>query len=154
MISRNTAFTYKGKPVDAKQLGRELGVRYVLEGSVQRSGNQVRINTQLVDAETGAHLWAERFDRDAGDLFALQNEITARIARALQSQLAIAESRRPTARPDALDYILRGRAVLTKPISRERDDEAVTLFEAALAPDPQAAAAAAGLSAPLVPRVG
>src|SRR4029077_5888144 len=153
VIARNTAFTYKGKPVDAKQLGRELGVRYVLEGSIQRSGNQVRINTQLVDAETGAHLWAERFDRDAGDLFALQNEITARIARALQSQLAIAESRRPTARPDALDYILRGRAVLTRPISRENNEEAVSLFEAALELDPQSADAAAWLAAALVVRV-
>ena len=112
VIARNTAFTYKGKPVDAKKIGRELGVRYVLEGSVQRSGKQVRINTQLIDAETGAHLWAERFDRNIGDLFALQNEITARIASALQSQLAIAESRRPTDNPDALDYILRGRAVM------------------------------------------
>src|SRR5215471_12006747 len=73
VIARNTAFTYKGKPVDAKRIGRELGVRYVLEGSVQRSGNQVRINAQLIDAETGAHLWAERFDRNIGDLFALQN---------------------------------------------------------------------------------
>ena len=153
VIARNSAFTYKGKPVDAKRIGRELGVRYVLEGSVQRSGNQVRINAQLVDAETGAHLWAERFDRDAGDLFALQNEITARIARALQSQLAIAEARRPTARPDALDYILRGRAVVTKPISRERYDEAVTLFETALALDPQATDAAAWLAAALAARV-
>ena len=154
VIARNTAFTYKGKPVDAKQLGRELGVRYVLEGSVQRSGNQVRINTQLVDAETGAHLWAERFDRDAGDLFALQNEITARIARALQSQLAIAEAaRRPTDRPDALDYILRGRAVLTRPISKENSDEAVRLFETALELDPQAADAAAWLAAALAFRV-
>src|ERR1700736_3382549 len=154
VIARNTAFTYKGKPVDAKQLGRELGVRYVLEGSVQRSGNQVRINTQLVDAETGAHLWAERFDRDTGDLFALQNEITARIARALQSQLAIAEAaRRPTDRPDALDYILRGRAVLTRPISKENSDEAVRLFETALELDPQAADAAAWLAAALAFRV-
>ena len=72
MISRNTAFTYKGKAVDAKQIGRELGVRYVLEGSVRRSGNQVRVNAQLIDAETVAHLWAERFDGDTGDLFALQ----------------------------------------------------------------------------------
>jgi adenylate cyclase len=153
VIARNSAFTYKGKPVDAKRIGRELGVRYVLEGSVQRSGNQVRINAQLVDAETGAHLWAERFDRDAGDLFALQNEITARIARALQSQLAIAEARRPTASPDALDYLLRGRAVVTKPISRERYDEAVTLFETALALDPQATDAAAWLAAALAARV-
>src|SRR5260370_6444478 len=154
VIARNTAFTYKGKSVDAKRIGRELGVRYVLEGSVQRSGNQVRINTQLVDAETGAHLWAERFDRDAGDLFALQNEITARIARALQSQLAIAEAaRRPTDRPDALDYILRGRAVLTRPISKENSDEAVRLFETALELDPQATDAAAWLAATLAFRV-
>src|SRR5205823_8377316 len=125
VIARNTAFIYKGKPVDAKQIGRDLGVRYVLEGSVQRSGKQIRVNTQLIDAETGAHLWAERFDRDIVDLFALQNEIAARLASALQSQLAIAESRRPTDNPDALDYILRGRAVLTRPISKENTEEAV-----------------------------
>jgi adenylate cyclase len=153
VIARNTAFTYKGKPVDAKQIGRELGVRYVLEGSVQRSGKQIRVNTQLIDAETGAHLWAERFDRDIGDLFALQNEITARLAAALQSQLAIAEARRPTDNPDALDYILRGRAVLTRPISKENYEEAVALFEAALALDPNSADAAAWLSVALTVRV-
>ena len=76
VISRNTAFTYRDKPVDTKQIGRELGVRYVLEGSVRRSGNRVRVNAQLIDAETDAHLWAERFDRDTSDLFALQSEIT------------------------------------------------------------------------------
>ena len=76
VISRNTAFTYRDKPVDTKQIGRELGVRYVLEGEVQRSGNRVRVTAQLIDAETDAHLWAERFDGDAGDLFALQDEIT------------------------------------------------------------------------------
>jgi adenylate cyclase len=153
VIARNTAFTYKGKPVDAKQIGRELGVRYVLEGSVQRAGNQVRINTQLVDAETGVQLWAERFDRNAGDLFALQNEITARIARALQAQLAIAEARRPTNNPDALDYILRGRAVLTRPISKGNSNEAAALFEKALALDPQSADAATWLAATLAFRV-
>jgi TolB-like protein/class 3 adenylate cyclase/Tfp pilus assembly protein PilF len=153
VIARNTAFTYKGKSVDIKQIGRELGVRYVLEGSVQRAGNQVRINTQLVDAQTGAHLWAERFDRNAGDLFALQNEITARIARALQAQLAIAEARRPTDRPDALDFILRGRAVLTRPISKQNSDEAAALFEKALALDPQSADAATWLAATLAFRV-
>src|SRR5947199_2444525 len=79
-ISRNTAFTYKDPRVDAKQIGRELGVRYVLEGSVRRSGNQVRVNAQLIDAATNTHLWAERFDHDIGDLFAVQNEITGRIA--------------------------------------------------------------------------
>src|SRR5215469_2549692 len=153
VIARNTAFTYKGKAVDAKQIGRELGVRYVLEGSVQRAGDQLRINAQLVDTETGAQIWGDRFDRNAADLFALQNEITARIARALQSQLAIAEARRPTDHPDALDYILRGRAVLTRPISKENSDEAVTLFETALALDPKSADAAAWLAATLAFRV-
>jgi adenylate cyclase len=153
VIARNTAFTYKGKPVDFRQIGRELHVRYVLTGSVQRSGQQVRINAQLVDTETGAQQWTDRFDRSAADLFALQNEITARIARALQSQLAIAEARRPTDHPDALDYLLRGRAVLTRPISKENSDEAVTLFETALALDPKSADAAAWLAATLAFRV-
>jgi len=80
VISRNTAFTYRNKPVDTKQIGRELGVRYVLEGSVQRLRSQMRITAQLIAAESDAHLWAERFDRDISDLFALQNEITSRIA--------------------------------------------------------------------------
>jgi TolB-like protein len=108
VISRNTAFTYRNKPIDTKQIGRELGVRYVLEGSVRRSGNRVRVNAQLIDAATDAHLWAERFDRDTDDLFALQNEITSRIANALGVELVAAEAARPTEHPDALDYILRG----------------------------------------------
>jgi TolB-like protein len=87
VISRNTAFTYRNKPVDAKQIGRELGVRYLLEGSVRRSGNQVRVTAQLIDADTDAHLWAERFDRDTDDLLVLQNEITSRIANALGVEL-------------------------------------------------------------------
>src|SRR5215469_15519513 len=154
VIARNTAFTYKGKPADAKQIGRDLGVRYVLEGSVQRSGKQIRINTQLIDAETGAHLWAERFDRDIVDLFALQNEITARLANTLQSQLAIAEARRPTDNPDALDYILRGRAVLaTGPISRENYIKAEGYFEKALALDPRSVDAAAWLAVALTVQV-
>jgi TolB-like protein/Tfp pilus assembly protein PilF len=153
VIARNTAFTYKGKQVDARQIGRELGVRYALEGSVQRSGKQVRVNAQLVDTETGTHLWAERFDRDIGDLFALQNEITARIARKLESQLAIAEANRSIARPDALDYVLRGRAAMIRPISKENYDEAVSLFETALALDPKAPEAAAWLAIVLAVRV-
>ena len=153
VIARNTAFTYKGKEVDSRKIGRELGVRYVLEGSVQRSGKEVRVNVQLVDTETDRQLWAERFDRDLGDLFALQNEITARIARALQTQLAIAEAGRPIAHPDALDYILRGRAQLTKPISRETYDEAVRDFETATALDPHAVDAQAWLAIVLAVRV-
>ena len=119
MISRNTAFTYKGQQVDAKQIGRELGVRYVLEGSVRRSGNQVRVNAQLIDAASNTHLWAERFDHDIGDLFAIQNEITGRIANTLGWELIGAETARPTDRPDALDYILRGRAVWELADARE-----------------------------------
>src|SRR5271165_5657206 len=118
VISRNTAFTYRNKPVETKQIGRELGVRYVLEGSVRRSGNRLRVSAQLIDAATDAHLWAERFDRDTSDLFALQDEITSRIAIALNSTLVTAAAGRTTEHPDALDYILRGRSAGSKPHSR------------------------------------
>ena len=153
VISRNTAFTYRDKPVNAKQIGRELGVRYVLEGSVQRSGKQVRINAQLIDAETDAHLWAERFERDISDLFALQNEITGRIAAALNLALVGAEAARPTARPDALDYILRGRAAYWKAPSRVSYAEGISLFERALALDPGSVEAQSWLATALVGRV-
>jgi len=136
VISRNTAFTYRDKPVDTKQIGRELGVHYVLEGSVQRSGNRIRVASQLIDATTHAHLWAERFDRDAADLFALQDELTTRIAVALNLELIGAEAARPTANPDALDYIFRGRAAWLKPKTREIHSEQIRLFERALALDP------------------
>src|SRR5205085_12360826 len=152
VIARNSAFSYKGKPVDPKQIGHELGVRYVLQGSVRRSGSQVRINAVLIDAETDTQLWAERFDPDIGDLFAVQNEITARIARALQSQLAIAEARRTIAHPDALDYIMRGRAQLSRPISPENYNEAIRHFEAALEFDQQSVSAAALLATVLALR--
>ena len=128
-------------------------MRYVLEGSVRRSGNQLRVNTQLIDAATDAHLWAERFDRDAGDLFALQNDITHRIALALSSELVIAEAARPTEHPDALDYILRGRAVLLKPRTRDTHREAINLYERALALDPQSIEAQGRLAAILVTNV-
>jgi adenylate cyclase len=153
VISRNTAFTYKNKPVDVKQIGHELGVRYVLEGSVQRSGNQLRVTAQLIDAETDAHLWAERFDRDAGDLFALQNEITGRIANALNIELIAAEAARPTEHPDALDYIFRGRALMNKPVSRDNFDAAISLFERALVLDPNSVEAQSRLASALVGRV-
>ncbi|HEY1430910.1 MAG TPA: winged helix-turn-helix domain-containing tetratricopeptide repeat protein [Stellaceae bacterium] len=137
VIARNTAFTYKGKSVDAKQIGRELGVRYLLEGSVQRSANQLRVNTQLIDGEAGSHLWAERFDRAVGDLFALQNDITSRIAATLDLELVAAEAARLTDKPDALEYVLRGRAVMTRgPPTRESYADAIGFFEKALALDP------------------
>lgn len=91
VIGRNTAFTYKGKNVDLKQIGRELAVRYALEGSVQRSGDRIRVNVQLIDTRTGGHLWAERFDRDRGDLFKVQDEISRKVAFSLTQQVTTAE---------------------------------------------------------------
>jgi tetratricopeptide (TPR) repeat protein len=152
VISRNSAFTYSNKPVETRRIGRELGVRYVLEGSVQRSGNQVRVNAQLIDAETGAHLWAERFDRDIGDLFALQNEITSRIANTLNLELMRAEAARPTDNPNAMDYIFKGRAAFAKGYSRESAAEAIPLFERALALDPRSVEAQTRLAQALVTR--
>ena len=153
VISRNTAFTYQNKPVDTKQIGRELGVRYVLEGSVRRSGSQVRVSAQLIDAATDAHLWAERLDSNMGDLFALQNEITSRLANALGVELIAAEAARPTEHPDALDYILRGRALLLKPRTRETYRDAINSFEHALALDLQSVEAQCRSALVLVVRV-
>jgi adenylate cyclase len=153
VISRNTAFTYRNKPIDTKQIGRELGVRYVLEGSVRRSGNRVRVSAQLIDAATDAHLWAERFDCETGDLLTLQNEITGRLANALGVELISAEAARPTEHPDALDYILRGRAVLMKPRTPDTHKEAIDLFEHALALDPQSVEVQSRLAAVLVDSV-
>jgi adenylate cyclase len=153
VISRNTAFTYRNKPVDTKQIGRELGVRYLLEGSVRRSGNHIRVNAQLIDAEIDAHLWAERFDHHTGDLFALQNEITGRIAIALNLELVTAEAGRTTEHPDALDYILRGRAITNKPSTRDNYAEAISLFERALVLDPQSVEAQSRLAGALAGRV-
>jgi TolB-like protein/class 3 adenylate cyclase len=154
VISRNTAFTCRNKPIDTKQIGRELGVRYVLEGSVRRSGNRVRVSAQLIDAATDAHLWADRFDGDTGDLFTLQSEITSRLANALGVELIAAEAARPSEHPDALDYILRGRAVLLKPRTPETHREAIRLYERALALDPHSVEAQTRLAAVLVDSVG
>jgi TolB-like protein/class 3 adenylate cyclase/Tfp pilus assembly protein PilF len=152
VISGSTAFTYRNKPVDTKQIGRELGVRYVLEGSVQRSGNHVRVNAQLIEAAIDAHLWAERFDGDTGDLFALQDEVTSRIAGALNVELTAREAARPTAHPDALDYILRGRAAYSRPASRDTYAQVISLYERALELDPQSAAAQSLLARTLAAR--
>jgi adenylate cyclase len=154
VVSRNTAFTYRNKPVDTKQIGRELGVRYVLEGSVRRAGNKVRVNAQLIDGETDRHLWAEQFDGNTGDLFALQNEITRRIAIALNLELTSREAARPTDNPDALDYILRGRVAYWKPNSHEKWAETISLFEQALALDPRSIEAQSQLANALAVRGG
>ena len=116
VIAHNTAFTFKGKAVDVKQVGRELNVRYVLEGSVQRARNRLRVNVQLIDAETGSHLWAERFDKPVADLFDMQDEIVSRLANTLSAQLIAAEARRAerTLHPDAMDLNFRGRACLIR----------------------------------------
>jgi adenylate cyclase len=153
VISRNTAFTYRNKPIDTKQIGRELGVRYALEGSVRRSGNLVRVNAQLIDAATDGHLWAERPDWDAADLFTLQNEITSRLANTLGSELIAAEAARPAEHPDALDCVLRRRAVFQKHRGPDSFREAINLFEHALALDPQSVEAQTWLAHALARRV-
>jgi TolB-like protein/class 3 adenylate cyclase/Tfp pilus assembly protein PilF len=153
VISRNTAFTYQDKRVDTKRVGRELGVRYVLEGSVRRSGQRVRINAQLIDAESDVHLWAERFDGDTADLFAVQDEVTSRIAVALNLELVVAEAARPTRNPDALGYILRGRATRAMPPTRDVYEERISLFEHALGLDPQSSEAKSELAGALAGRV-
>jgi TolB-like protein len=138
VIGRNTAFTYKGKHVDLKQIGRELNVRYVLEGSVQRSSNRLRVNVQLIDAETGAHLWAERFDKPVADLFDMQDEIVTRLAGQLGTQLLALEARRAeqTPHPDSMDFFFQGVARLNKGQTPEYLTQARGFFERALACDP------------------
>jgi len=114
VIARNSTFAYKGKAIDIRQVGRELGVRFVLEGSVRKAGNRVRITGQLVDASSGAHLWADRFDGDLQDIFNLQDQVTARVANAIAPKIEEVEinraARKPTENLDAYDYFLRGLA--------------------------------------------
>ena len=138
VIGRNTAFTYKGKHVALKQIGRELNVRYVLEGSVQRGGNRVRVNVQLFDAETGNHLWAERFDKPLADLFDMQDEIVARLAGSLSAQLVAAEARRAeqAPKPDSIDLNFQGLACFNKGVTPDNLARARSFFDSALAADP------------------
>ena len=138
VIARNTAFTYKGKPLDAKTIGRELNVRYVLEGSVQRGGKRMRVNVQLIDAETGSHLWAERFDKPLADLFDMQDEIVARLAGALNAQLVAAEARRAerTPNPDSMDLYFQGLSWLYKGLTPDNVGRARSFCERALSVDP------------------
>jgi TolB-like protein len=139
VIARNSSFTYKGRSVDVKQVGRELGVRYVLEGSVRKAANRVRITGQLIDAATGAHLWADRFDGALEDIFDLQDEVTASVVVAIAPKLEQAEieraRRKPTERLDSYDYLLRGMARVYRWTSDDID-EALKLFYRAIELDP------------------
>jgi adenylate cyclase len=145
VIARNTAFTYKGKSIDAKEIGKELGVRYVLEGSVQRDQNRVRVNAQFVDAESGAHLWADRFEEDVADLFKLQDEVVIRLSRSLGAALTQAEAEKGgrSKNPDAVDLTMRGDELMLQCLALHRDciHEARVLFERALRIDPNDAEA-------------
>jgi adenylate cyclase len=144
VIARNSSFTYKGQAVDIKQVGRDLGVRYVLEGSVRKSANRVRITAQLIDTSTGAHIWADRFDGGFEDVFDLQDRITASVVGAIAPKLEYAEidraKRKFTENLDAYDYYLRGLASAFQLI-REPNDEALRLFNKAIELDPDYASA-------------
>jgi adenylate cyclase len=159
VIASTTASTYKGKTVDAKEIGKELGVRYVLEGSVQRDQNRVRVNAQLIDAQSGAHLWAERFEEDVADLFKLQDQVVARLANTLGYELIEAEARRDAhiGNLDAFDLTMRGRALTFRyqqQPTKENNDAARAMFEQALAIDPNDAAALAGDAATYLADLG
>jgi adenylate cyclase len=150
VIARNTAFSFKGKNVDARDIGRELGVRYVLEGSVQRDQNRVRVNAQLIDAGSGAHLWADRFEENVADLFKLQDQVVARLANTLGIELVKAEAEKGarSKSPDAVDLAMRGWALVwqeqQQPQTKENNNAAQALFEQALRIDPNETDALAG----------
>jgi TolB-like protein len=148
VIGRHTAFTFKGKAVDLKRIGRELNIRYVLEGSVQRGGNRMRVNVQLIDAETGNHLWAERFEKPVTDLFDMQDEIVSRLANTLNAQFIEAEARRAerSLHPDAMDLYFQGMAWFNKGLTPEYMAQACGFFERALAFDPSNVGAMVGLA--------
>src|SRR5207247_1625856 len=144
VIARNSSFTYKGRAIDVRQVGRELGVRYVLEGSVRKAGNRVRITGQLADALTGAHLWADRFDGGLEDIFDLQDRVTMSVVGAIAPKLEQVEieraNRKPTERLDAYDYYLRGIAKFYE-WTKEANSEAQRLFQRTTELDPQFALA-------------
>jgi adenylate cyclase len=151
VIARNSSFAYKGRNVDIRTIGRELGVRSVLEGSIRRAGNRVRITAQLINAANGGHLWAERYDRDLTDIFAVQDEVTREIVGALRVTLSSTDRARlaesGTSSVEAHDLLLRGREILLSPHkSRVKFEEAVSLFNRSLKHDPDYAAAYAALA--------
>jgi TolB-like protein len=148
VIARNTAFTLKGKAVDVRQIGRDLNVRYVLEGSVQRGGNRFRLNAQLTDTESGSHVWAERFDKPAAELLDMQDEIVSRLANTLNAELIAAEARRAerSPRPDAMDLYFQGRVLQNRGVTPALLAQARDFFARSLVLDPgniEAAVAAA-----------
>ncbi len=155
VIARNTAFTYKGKNIDLQQVARELGVRYVLEGSVRKAGNRVRITAQLIDGTTNGHVWAERYDRDLEDIFGVQDEVTQEIVAQLKVQVSDAERQRmvkkDTENLDAYDDLLKGRDLFLK-FTPECNREAEQMFKRAIESDPNYAAAYAELARVLVQR--
>jgi len=144
VIARNSSFAYKGRPVDVKQVGRELGVRYVLEGSVRKAASRLRITGQLIDASTGAHLWADRFDGTLDDVFDLQDQVATNVVSAISPHVEHAEiqraKRKPTENLDAYDYYLHGVAAVQR-ITKEGANEALRLFRQAVALDPEFASA-------------
>ena len=144
VIARNSSFTYKGRAVDVKQVGRELGVRYVLEGSVRKAGDRLRITGQLIDASTGATLWADRFDGAFTEIFDLQDQVAASVVGAIAPRVEDAEieraKRKPTESLNAYDYYLRALAVVHR-MTREATDEALRLFSKAIERDPEFALA-------------
>jgi TolB-like protein len=148
VIARNTAFAYKGKLPDVGQIGRELNVRYVLEGSVQRDGNRLRINVQLIDAETCIHLWAERFDKPVTNLLDIQDEIVSRLANTLGSELIEAEAQRASRspHPDAMDLYFQGRACWNKGMTPEYMAQARNFYDRALTLDPRNVDAMVGMA--------
>src|SRR5216684_5884680 len=153
VIARNTAFTYKGKSVDVRRLGRDLGVRYALEGSVQRLGDRVQVSVQLIDTESGAHVWADRFETDRRNLVEAQSEITGRLARTLNLELVQAVGRKieqeRAVDPDARDLVMRGWALYQRPLSEANRREALQAFERAQAIDPNSIDAEIGIAAVL-----
>ncbi len=146
VMARNTAFSYKGKPVDPRAIGRELNVRYVLAGSVQREAARMRVNVQLIDAESGSHLWSERFDKSLADLFEMQDEIVARLANQLGAELVAAEARRAeqTPNPDSMDLYFQGMVWINKAITADNLAHASRYFERALTLDPRNVGALVG----------
>ena len=150
VIALNSSFTFKGRAVDIKQVAQDLGVRYVLEGSVRRSGNRIRIAGQLIDAASGAHLWADRYDGALEDVFELQDQVAASVVGAIAPSVTQAEieraKRKPTSSLDAYDYHLRALAAHWER-TRDATEQAIGLFEQAIALDPQFAPAYAGLAA-------